>query len=123
MAKTNLKASDSMVDSPAGCVVVLEPGARWPEQAFARVTDRDGVAVVHESPEETPEHFFKRLARQLGQVAASGVRIRTVLVACAVAGSVSSIDRGLLAVQVQRHASFAPNGTVIFVDGDTAHWL
>ena len=112
-----------MADTPAGCVVVLEPGAKWPEQAFASVADRDGVAVVHELREETPEHFFKRLRRQIAHVAANGVLIRTVLVACAVAGAVGSIDRAQLAAQVQEHASFAPNGAVIFVDGDTAHRL
>ena len=123
MAETNLKTSQPIADTPTGCVVVLEPGAKWPEQVFASVADRDGVAVVHESPEETAEHFFKRLARQLAHVAANGVLIRTVIVACAVAGSVGSIDRGQLAAQVQEHASFAPNGAVIFVEGDTAHVL
>ena len=123
MAEMNLKTSHSTADSPAGCVVVLEPGAQWPEQAFASVADRDGVVVVHVSPEETAERFFKRLARQLAQVAANGVLIRTVLVACAVAGSVGSIDRSQLASQMQEHASFAPNGTVIFVEGASAHVL
>ena len=118
MNATKLKASDSKADPPAGCVVVLEPGAKWPEQAFAGIADRDGVAVVHESPGETAELFFKRLARQFAHVAANGVLIRTVLVACAVSGAFHSIDRNQLAEHVQRHALFAPNGAVIFAAAD-----
>jgi len=101
---------------PAGCVVVLEPGAKWPENAFASIDDREGVAVVHEAPGETADHFFTRLARQFAHVAANGVLIGTVLVACA--GPARSINRRELVAHVQEHALFAPNGSVIFVDGE-----
>jgi len=116
MNETQFTAVGSTEVSPSGCVVVLEPGAKWPEQAFASVADRDGVAVVPVSPGEAAEHFFKRLARQFAHVAANGVLIRTVLVACAVSGAVHSIDRNQLVAHVQNHALFAPNGSVIFVD-------
>jgi hypothetical protein len=119
MKVTKSTATDSTESSPTGCVVVLEPGAKWPEQAFARVGDRDGVAVVPESPGEAAEHFFKRLARQFAHIAANGVLIRTVIVACAVSGAVHSIDRNQLVAHVQNHALFAANGSVIFV-GPTA---
>ena len=118
MVETKQRTADLTMESPAGCVVVLEPGAKWPEQAFASVADRDGVAIVHESPGETAEHFFKRLARQFAHVAANGVLIRTVLIACAVSGAVHSIDRNQLAEHVQGHALFAPNGAVIFATAD-----
>ncbi len=113
----NLKASNSPDIAPAGCVVVLEPGARWPERAFADVADRDGVAVVHQSPGETAEHFFTRLGRQFTKLAANGVLIGTVLIACAVPGAVHRIDRNQLVMHVQTHALFARNGSVVFVDG------
>lgn len=118
MNQTELEISDSISGQSTGCVVVLEPGAKWPDQAFASVEDRAGVAVVHESPGETAEHFFTRLARQFTKVAANGVLIRTVLVACAVTGAVGAIDRDQLAAHVQNHALFAPTGTVVFVAGD-----
>ena len=110
--------SDSFFSDPAGCVVVLEPGAGWPAQAFARVPDRDGVAIVHEAPGETADSFFKRLAKQFTHVAANGILIRTVLVACGATSSMGTIDRTQLAAHVQQHALFAPNGAVIFVPGD-----
>ena len=119
MKVTEVNESDSVGKPPAGCVVVLEPGAKWPSQAFAGVEDRDGVAVVHEAPGETADHFFRRLARQFSHVAANGILIRTVLIACAVSGAVHSIDRDQLAAHVQTHALFAPNGTVIFVAGES----
>ena len=119
MKVSEVTDTDTMEKLPAGCVVVLEPGAKWPSQAFAGVQDRDGVAVVHESPGETADNFFKRLARQFSHVAANGVIIRTVLIACAVSGAVHSIDRHQLAAHVQTHALFAPNGNVIFVAGES----
>ncbi len=112
---TATDSTDSTVSSATGCVVVLEPGAQWPEQAFAGVGDREGVAVVPESPGEAAEHFFKRLARQFANIAANGVLIRTVIVACAVSGAVHSIDRDQLVAHVQNHTHFAANGSVIFV--------
>ncbi|HEY5957009.1 MAG TPA: hypothetical protein VIV60_10670 [Polyangiaceae bacterium] len=108
--------SDSTTSSPAGCIVVLEPGASWPDQAFASVHDRTGVAIVNQSPGEAPERFFKRLARQFSHVAANGVLIGTVLVACATSDKKASIDRDQLASHVEQHELFAPNGAVIFVD-------
>lgn len=96
--------------------MVLEPGASWPQLAFASVHDRTGVAIVNESPDEAPEHFFKRLARQFSHVAANGVLIGTVLVACATSDAKASISRSQLASHVERHELFAPNGAVIFVD-------
>jgi len=119
MSSTEVNISNSTLDQSSGCVVVLEPGAQWPEQAFADVKDRAGVAVVHEVPDETAEHFFTRLARQFHKVAANGVLIRTVLVACAVTGAVGAVDRNQLAARVQNHARFARSGTVVFVGGDT----
>jgi len=116
MEVMDLNEADSMASAATGCVIVLEPGPKWPEQAFATVEDRDGVAVVHEAPGESAEHFFTRLARQFAHVAANGALVRTVLIACAVSGAVRPIDRDQLAAHVQSHALFAPNGSVIFVD-------
>ncbi len=109
-------APNFVENAPAGCVVVLEPGAKWPERAFASIADRDGVAVVHESPGETAEHFFKRLGRQFTQIAANGVLIGTVLIACAASGADRLIDRNQLVAHVQSHALFTRNGSVIFVE-------
>jgi len=103
---------------PSGCIVILEPGASWPEEAFANIPHRDGVAVVNESPEETPEHFFKRLARQIAHVSAGGVLVRSVVVACAITSAGHPIDRAMLAAHVQRHILDAANGSVTFVTGD-----
>lgn len=119
MKVTKSTAIDATVSSPAGCVVVLEPGAKWPEQAFAGVGDREGVAVVSGAPGVAAEHFFKRLARQFAHIAANGVLIRTVIVACAVSGAAHSIDHNQLVAHVQNHSHFAANGSVIFV-GPTA---
>ncbi len=119
MNVTKSTANDSAATSPAGCVVVLEPGAKWPEQAFAGVGDREGVAVVPVSPGEAAEHFFKRLARQFAHIAANGVLIRTVIVACAISGTVHSIDHNQLVAHVQNHTHFAANGSVIFVEPTT----
>jgi len=103
---------------PSGCIVILEPGASWPEKAFASIPHRDGVAVVNESPEETLEHFFKRLARQIAHVNASGVLVRSVVVACTIASAGHPIDRTMLAVHVHKHILDASNGSVTFVIGD-----
>src|SRR5664279_4649568 len=110
MNVTKSTATDSTASFPTGRVVVLEPGAKWPAQAFAGVGDRDGVAVVSGAPGEAPEHFFKRLARQFAHISANGVLIRTVIVACAVSGAVHSIDRNQLVAHVQNHTHFAANG-------------
>ena len=111
----NLPANSS---GPSGCIVILEPGASWPERAFAGIPHRDGVAVVNESPEETQEHFFKRLARQIAHVSANGVLVRSVLVACTITSSVHPIDRTVLAAHAHRHILSASNGSVMFVNGD-----
>lgn len=116
MAKAVSPSSNSTANSPAGCVVVLEPGASWPDQAFASVHDRAGVAVLSQSADEAPEQFYKRLARQFSHVAANGVLIGTVLVACATSRAWPSINRGQLASRVEQHELFAPGGAVIFVD-------
>ena len=102
----------------SGCIVILEPGASWPEKAFASIPHRDGVAVVNESPEETPEHFFRRLARQIAHVSASGVLVRSVIVACTITSAAHPIDRTMLAEHVQTHILDASNGSVTFVTGD-----
>jgi hypothetical protein len=102
----------------SGCIVILEPGASWPERAFASVPHRDGVVVVNESPEEAPEHFFKRLARQIAHVTANGVLVRSVLVACTITSAGHPVDRTMLAVHVQRNILDASNGSVTFVTGD-----
>jgi hypothetical protein len=85
------------------------------------VHDRTGVAVVNESPGEATEHFFNRLARQFSHVAANGVLIGTVLVACATSEETASINRSQLASHVEQHELFAPNGSVIFVDTEKRH--
>lgn len=105
--------------APTGCIVVLEPGAKWPTKAFAQVPHRDGVAVVHVNSEDKPEHFFKRLARQFTQLSSGGVLIRTVLVACAMSSSVQTIDRSQLARYLQRSTRGQLNAAnVMFVQGD-----
>jgi hypothetical protein len=102
----------------AGCIVILEPGASWPESAFASVPYRDGVAVVNESPEEPAEHFFGRLARQFAHVSANGVLVRSVLVACTMTSSVHRIDRAILAEHAYKYILGGSNGSVMFVSGD-----
>jgi len=67
---------------PTGCVVVLEPGARWPEMTFAAVPDRDGVVVMSESPTESLDDFLTRLNAQCAHLIASGVQFKTAIVAC-----------------------------------------
>lgn len=115
MNELGLSLADASTNLPTGCVVVLEPGAKWPEQAFAGIADREGVAVLPVSPGESSEHFFKRMARQFAHVAANGVLVGTVLVACAVSAKASTIDHRQLLDHVQGHEHFAPNGSVIFV--------
>jgi hypothetical protein len=98
---------------------VLEPGAKWPAEAFAKVSDRDGVAVVHVTAEDQPEHFFKRLARQFTKLTSGGVLIRTAIVACAMSSAVQPIDRTVLARYLQRSMRGSPNAAVTFVKGDS----
>ena len=115
---TETMSSSANLSEASGCIVILEPGASWPERAFASIPHRDGVAVVNESPKETPEHFFKRLARQIAHVSANGVLVRSVLVACAITSSVHPIDRTILAAHAYRHILGASNGSVMFVSVD-----
>jgi len=115
-AETTSSSANASV--PSGCIVILEPGASWPEKAFASIPHRDGVAVVNESPEETPEHFFKRLARQIALVSAGGVLVRSVIVACTITSAGHPIDRTMLAEHVQAHVLAASHGSVKFVTGD-----
>jgi hypothetical protein len=98
---------------PSGCIVVLEPGAKWPEQAFAAMPHRDSVVVFNASDAETPDHFFKRLTDQFARLKASGVLIRTVLVACTAAGIAQGIDRDRLAQHLQERVHQAAD--VLFV--------
>jgi hypothetical protein len=110
--------SAAQPSSPTGCIVVLEPGAKWPSEAFAKVSDRDGVAVVHVTADDKPEHFFKRLARQFAKVTSGGVLIRTALVACAMSSAVQPIDRNVLARYLQRSMRGNGNTAVTFVKGE-----
>jgi hypothetical protein len=111
-------ASESQHSPPTGCIVVLEPGAKWPSKAFAKVSDRDGVAVVPVTAEDEPEHFFERLARQFVKLTSGGVVIRTVLIACAMSSAVQPIDRTTLARHIQRSVRGNPSVSVTFVKGD-----
>lgn len=113
-----LPASKSRQQPPTGCVVVLEPGAKWPSEAFANVFDRDGVAVVHVSAEDEPGHFFERLARQFTKLTSRGVVIRTVLIACAMSSAVQPIERATLARHIQKSMRGNPRASVTFVKGD-----
>ncbi len=45
----NMAEGSTGAAAPSGCIVVLEPGARWPEQAFAEMPHRDSVVVVNKS--------------------------------------------------------------------------
>ena len=112
---TNFTAS---VNRPTDRIVVLEPGAKWPEQAFASVLHRDGVAVVKESPGEAPEHFFRRLARQFAHLTSNGVLIGTVLVACAGTAAGRPIEHSRLVAHIQSNARDLSHGTVVFVRGE-----
>jgi hypothetical protein len=94
---------------------VLEPGAKWPSEAFAQVPDRDGVAVVRLAAEDEPERFVERLARQFAKLKSGGVLIRTVLVACAMSSTMQSIDRTTLARSIQRSLRNQPSASVTFV--------
>lgn len=98
---------------PSGCIVVLEPGAKWPERAFAEMPHRDSVVVVNKSAAETTDHFFTRLSHQFARLRASGVLLRTVLVACAAAGMAQTIDRDELVTHVQ--AQVQQTAAVVFV--------
>ena len=98
---------------PSGCIVVLEPGAKWPEQAFADMPHRDGVVVFSASEAETQDHFFKRLSDQFTRLKTSGVLLRTVLVACATAGMAQFIDRDALTMHVQERVE--QTAAVVFV--------
>ena len=100
-------------EGPSGCIVVLEPGARWPERAFADMPHRDGVVVFSASEAESQDHFFKRLSDQFARLKNSGVLLRTVLVACAAAGMTHSIDRDQLTMHVQQRVEQA--AAVVFV--------
>jgi len=112
-------ARESQHCPPTGCIVVLESGAQWPSEAFAKVPDRDGVAVVHVTAEDEPEHFFERLARQFTKLTSGGVVIRTVLVACAMSSAVQPIDRTTLTRHIQRTVRSNPSASVTFVKGDS----
>jgi len=103
---------------PTGCIVVLEPGAKWPSNAFAEVPDRDGVAVVHVAAEDEPERFFERLARQFTKLTSGGIVVRTVLVACAMSSAMQPIDRVTLTRQIQRNMRSNPSASVTFVKAD-----
>lgn len=101
--------------SPAGsgCIVVIEPGAKWPERAFAEMPHRDSVVVVNASEAETPDHFFSRLSHQFARLRTSGVLLRTVLVACAAGGMTGTIDRNQLVTHVQ--AQVEQPAAVVFI--------
>ena len=104
--------------TPSGCIVVLEPGAKWPEREFARMPHRDGVVVMRESVTEPTGRLFKRLTHQLARMAASGVLLRTVLVVCATASGIQQLDRDKLASCFQEHSVVAPDTTVLVVTND-----
>ncbi len=98
---------------PSGCIVVLEPGAKWPERVFAAIPHRDSVVVFNASEAETPDHFLGRLTDQFARLKASGVLLRTVVVACAAAGITQSIDRNRLTMHVQERVH--KSADVVFV--------
>jgi hypothetical protein len=104
---------------PTGCIVVLEPGAKWPSNAFAKVPDRDGVAVVHVAAEDEPERIFERLARQFPKLTSGGIVFRTVLVACAMSSAMQPIDRATLSRQIQRNMRSNSSASVTFVNADS----
>jgi hypothetical protein len=104
--------------APSGCIVVLEPGARWPEREFARMPHRDGVVVMRESVTEPTGRLSKRLTHQLARMAASGVLLKTVLVVCATASGIQQLDRDKLASCFQEHCVTAPDTTVLVVTSD-----
>ncbi len=104
--------------TPSGCIVVLEPGAKWPEREFARMPHRDGVVVMTESVTEPTGRFFKRLRHQLARMAASGVLLKTVLVVCATASGIQQLDRERLASCFQEERAIAPDTTVLVVASD-----
>jgi|GEM_PF-2672329 len=109
----NMAEGSTGAAAPSGCIVVLEPGARWPEQAFAEMPHRDSVVVVNKSDAESPDHFFARLSHQFARLKASGVLLQTVLVACATAGIAQPIDRDRLVTHVQEQIE--QSAAVVFV--------
>lgn len=103
---------------PTGCIVVLEPGAKWPSEAFAKVPDRDGVAVVRLAADDEPERFSDRLARQFEKLKSGGVLIRSVLVACAMSSAMQPMDRTTLARYIQRNMRNNTTASVTFVTAE-----
>jgi hypothetical protein len=101
--------------TPSGCIVVLEPGAQWPEREFARMPHRDDVVVMTESVTEPTGRFFTRMTHQLARMTASGVLLKTVLVVCATASSIQQLDRERLASCFQGQSVTAPDATVLVV--------
>lgn len=103
-------------ESSRGCIVVLEAGAKWPEEAFAHVPHRDSVVVFQAMPCEPHEHLTKRLFEQSAHFRASGVLLGTVLVATA-AGAPQTIDRERLVTQL-RESEEQPASIVFVTAGE-----
>lgn len=96
----------------SGCIVVLEAGAKWPEEAFAHVPHRDSVVVFQAMPCEPHEHLISRLIEQFAHFRASGVLLGTVLIATA-GGAPQTINRERLMTQLRE--SKEPPASVVFV--------
>jgi hypothetical protein len=111
----NTSCSVPSPSTSSGCVVILEPGAPWPERAFAKVPYRDGVVVLGESSSEPLDRFITRLNAQCALMAASGVSFRAAIVACNDDGAVSESCRGKLALDIAEHVLADHECLVFFV--------
>jgi hypothetical protein len=98
-----------------GCVVVLEPGAKWPGRAFASIPYRDGVVILSESAGEALDRFIMRLNTQCALMAASGVSFRAAIVACNDAGPMRESYRGKLASNFVEHVFAERDYPIVFV--------
>jgi hypothetical protein len=95
--------------------VILEPGAKWPEQVFATVPYRDGVVVLGESSSEPLDTFITRLNAQCALMAASGIAFRAAIVACNDDEPVQETFREMLASDIVEHVFAERDYPVIFV--------
>lgn len=97
-----------------GCVVVIEPGAKWPEQEFAKLPYRDGVVVLSETADEPLDILLARLSAQCGHLAASGVEFKAAIIACGNTCKSSKDQREALAVDVARRVLGDRRKRVVF---------
>jgi hypothetical protein len=80
----------------SGCIVVIEPGARWPAPAFERLADREGVVLVARLPDEPLLCFLTRLAHGCTLLERNGISIRSAILSCCGAPGAGPETRALV---------------------------